>query len=101
MLNSMRKIVYSRSLESVDWHNSTLKSDIVAEEIRKLKQETEKNIVIYGSASIVQALTNLGLIDEYRLLLHPIILGSGKPLFANIKDRVSLQLTSSTQDPSG
>jgi dihydrofolate reductase len=101
MLNGMRKIVYSRTLTAVEWQNSTLKSEIVPEEIQALKRETDRNLVIYGSASIVQALTNLGLIDEYRLLLHPVVLGSGKPLFAQIKERVNMQLLSATTDPSG
>jgi dihydrofolate reductase len=100
-LNSMRKIVYSRTLEEVEWQNSTLKREIIPEEIEKLKQEADKNIVIYGSASIVQALMRLGLIDEYHLLVHPIVLGGGKPLFANIKERVHLKLLTTKTDPSG
>ena len=100
-LNSMRKFVYSRSLNEVTWQNSTLKREIDPEEIAALKQQTDQNIVIYGSASIVQALTNLGLIDEYHLLLHPVILGGGKPLFHNIKERVNLKLLTSKTDPSG
>lgn len=100
-LNNMRKIVYSRTLQGVEWHHSTLKREIVPDEIEALKRETGQNIVVYGSASIVQALTNLGLIDEYRLLLHPIVLGSGKPLFANINERVQLKLVTTTMDPSG
>src|SRR5579863_8073816 len=90
-VNAMRKIVVSRTLEKVEWHNSTLLREIVPEEIEKLKQEQGGDIVIYGSVSIIQALTNLGLIDEYQLLVYPIILGSGKRLFENIKDSVHLK----------
>jgi len=100
-LNSMRKIVYSRTLESADWNNSTLKREIIPEEIGKMKQEEEKNIVIYGSASIVQTLMNLGLIDEYQLLVHPVVLGSGKPLFQNIKERATLKHLITATHPSG
>ena len=100
-LNSMRKIVYSRTLESADWNNSTLKREIIPEEIGELKREAEKDIVIYGSASIVQALTNLGLIDEYQLLVHPVVLGSGKPLFKNIKERATLKHLTTATHPSG
>jgi dihydrofolate reductase len=57
-----------------------------------MKQGNGKNILVVGSASIVQQLTNLGLIDEYHLLVHPVVLGSGKPLFKNIKERLSLKL---------
>jgi dihydrofolate reductase len=58
-------------------------------------------MVIYGSASIVQALTNLGLIDEYQLLVHPIVLGSGKPLFKGIEHKVNLKLVNTKTHPSG
>lgn len=97
-VNAMRKIVFSKTLEKAEWHNSTLLRDIVPAEIEKLKQEPGKDIVIYGSASVIQALTNLGLIDEYQILVHPLALGSGKPLF---KDRVQLKLVNTKTHPSG
>jgi dihydrofolate reductase len=100
-LNSMRKVVYSRTLSEATWQHSTLKREIDAADIKALKQQTDQNIVIYGSASIVQALTNLGLIDQYQLLLHPVVLGGGKPLFANIKERATLKLLEAKTDPSG
>ena len=91
-INNMTKIVFSHTLESVDWKNSKLLKEINPEEIAKMKQEEGKNILVIGSASIVQQLTNLGLIDEYHLLLHPVVLGTGKPLFKNIRDRFDLKL---------
>ncbi|HLZ58995.1 MAG TPA: dihydrofolate reductase family protein [Ktedonosporobacter sp.] len=100
-LNAMRKIVFSKSLESVDWNNSTLVKEIVPEEVMKWKQEPGRDMLIYGSASVVQALTNLGLIDEYQLLVHPFVLGDGKALFKNIKDRVNLKLVNTKTHPSG
>jgi dihydrofolate reductase len=100
-VNSLRKVVYSKSLNEVTWHNSTLKREIAAADIVALKEQAAKNIVIYGSASIVQALTNLGLIDQYQLLVIPVILGGGRPLFANIKERVNLKLVTTKTDPSG
>jgi dihydrofolate reductase len=100
-LNSMRKVVYSKTLNEVTWHNSTLKRELDAADLAAMKQQTDKNIVIYGSASIVQALTNLGLVDQYQLLVHPVLLGSGKPLFAHIEQRVKLKLLSTKTDPSG
>lgn len=100
-LNAMRKVVFSNSLESVEWSNSTLLKEVIPEEITKLKQEPGRDIVIYGSASIVRTLTNLGLIDEYQLLVHPIVLGGGKPLFQDIKDRVNLKLAQTKTHPSG
>ena len=101
ILNAMRKVVVSRTLESVDWNNSTLMKEVMPEEIERLKQEPGRDIVIYGSASLVRALTNLGLIDEYQILVHPVILGAGKPLFQDIEDRVKLQLVSSKTHSSG
>lgn len=91
-LNAMRKVVFSKTLEKAEWNNSRLMKEVIPEEIKEIKQESGKNIVIYGSASIVQALTNVGLIDEYQLLVHPVVLGDGKPLFEAIKDRVNLKL---------
>ena len=100
-LNSMRKIVFSKSLEKVEWNNSHLVKEVLPEEIAKLKQEPGKDMVIYGSASIVQTFTNLGLIDEYQLLVHPVVLGSGKPLFAGIAKPVHLRLSQIKSFPSG
>ena len=100
-VNAMRKIVFSRTLEKAEWNNSSLAKEVIPEEIEKMKLEPGKDMVIYGSASIVQAFTNLGLIDEYQLLVHPVVLGSGKPLFKNIKDRQNLKLIETKAFPSG
>jgi len=100
-LNAMRKIVFSRTLSRVEWNNSTLVKEIVPEEIIKMKQEPGRDMVIYGSASIVQTLTNLGLIDQYQLLVFPVVLGSGKPLFQDILHKVKLSLVSTKRHPSG
>jgi dihydrofolate reductase len=97
-LNAMRKIVFSKSLKSADWNKSELLRDIDAEQIRKLKQEDGKDILIYGSASIVQGLSKLGLIDEYQLLVHPVYLGGGKRL---LDDKQKLKLVSARQFRSG
>ena len=77
-LNAMRKVVFSTTLPSADWNNSTLLREIAPEEIEKMKQEPGRDMLIYGSASVVRALTNHGLIDEYQLLVHPVILGDWK-----------------------
>src|SRR5439155_25616874 len=96
----MRKLVFSRTLESVEWNNSTLVKEVVPEDIEKLKQEPGRDMVIYGSASLVRTLTNLGLIDEYQILVHPVILGSGKSLFQDIKVQVKLKLVNTKTHPS-
>lgn len=91
VIDNISKIVYSRTLEGVDWKNTELKREIVKEEILALKQRDGKNILA-GSPSLIVAFTRLGLIDEYQLGVHPTIVGSGLPLFKNITDRVDLKL---------
>jgi dihydrofolate reductase len=100
-LNAMRKIVFSRTLRTVEWNNSTLMHEAVPGEIEQLKQQPGRDIVIYGSASIVQALANLGLIDEYQVLVHPLLLGSGKPLFKGLHEKRNLKLIDTKTFPSG
>lgn len=94
LINNIPKIVYSRTLENVEWRNSTLKKEISKEEILELKQSSNagsKNMFV-GSPSLIVAFTQLGLIDEYQLCIQPIVLGSGLPLFKNIRDRIDLKL---------
>jgi dihydrofolate reductase len=100
-LNAMPKYVFSRTLVKAEWNNSTLLREIDPSQIQQLKQAPGGDILIYGSASIVQALTNLGLVDEYQVLVHPLLLGQGKPLFADLRSRTSLKLVSSQVHPNG
>jgi dihydrofolate reductase len=100
-LNAMGKIVFSKTLFHVEWNNSVLLHEIDPVEITKMKQEPGHDLVIYGSASIVQTLTNLDLIDRYQLLVFPIVLGSGKPLFLDISHKVKLSLVNGRTYPSG
>ena len=91
LIDNISKIVFSRTLKSVHWKNTELKKEIIKEEVLKLKQQAGKNILA-GSPSLIVALANLDLIDEYQLAIQPTILGNGLPLFKNIKDRVNLKL---------
>jgi dihydrofolate reductase len=91
LIDNISKIVFSRTLENVDWKNTILKKEIIKEEILELKQQAGANILV-GSPSLIIALAQLDLIDEYQLSVQPIILGSGLPLFKNIKDRIDLKL---------
>ena len=91
-LNTTPKIVFSRTLEKADWNNTRVVKELTKEEILKLKQEPGKNMMIFGSGTLIEQLTNLGLIDEYQLMVNPVILGKGKPLFKGIKDRIHLKL---------
>ena len=100
-VNAMRKLVFSRTLESVEWNNSTLVKEVIPEDIERLKRELGRDMVIYGSVSLVQTLTNLGLIDEYQILVHPVLLGGGNPLFQDIKHETKLKLVETRAHPSG
>jgi dihydrofolate reductase len=91
LIDNISKIVYSRTLKNVEWKNSELKKKIIKEEILELKQQAGKNIFA-GSPGLIVTLTNLHIIDEYQLCVHPVILGSGLPLFKNITDRINLNL---------
>ncbi len=93
-INDLEKIVFSSTLKKVTWNNSKILESIDSEKIKKLKQESRKDMVIFGSGTIVQAMANLNLIDEYRLMINPIILGQGKPMFKDMKDIVNLKLIS-------
>ena len=92
LINNARKIVFSRTLKDVSWQNTEVRTAIDPEEIKKMKKLPGRNMLLVGSASIVQQMTNLGLIDEYHLLLHPVILGRGKPLFKDIPEKHNLAL---------
>jgi dihydrofolate reductase len=91
LINNISKIVYSRTLKSVEWKNTELKKEVIKEEILELKQQAGKNILV-GSPSLIVALMQLDLIDEYQLSVQPIVLGGGLSLFKNVKDRVNLKL---------
>jgi dihydrofolate reductase len=91
-LNDLPKLVFSSTLGGSDWSNTRIVDDGLEDEIRRLKKEPGKAIGIQGSASIVQALARADLIDEYRLYVHPVLLGDGKPLFATRTDRQDFEL---------
>jgi dihydrofolate reductase len=91
LIDNISKIVFSRTLKNVDWKNTKLKKEVIKEEVLELKQQTGKNILV-GSPSLIVALTQLDLIDEYQLGVQPIVLGNGLPLFKNINDRINLKL---------
>ena len=94
-MNNSRKIVFSKSLKKAEWNNSVVKEDIDTEEINKLKQGSGKDIVIFGSGSIVSQFTKLGLIDEYQFLINPVFLGIGKTIFKSEEAKATLKLLDS------
>ena len=94
-INSIPKLVASTTLDAVDWQHSTLIRGDVAQELRRIKAEPGRDITITGSATLVRSLLRDGLIDELQLLVHPIVVGSGKRLFEEIGGRVPLKLVAS------
>ncbi len=87
-----RKIVVSSTLDGVEWKNSTLIKNNIAEEIQKLKQQPGKNMIVVGGATVAQTFAKLGLIDEYLIVVHPVILGKGKLLLKDVDVRQKLKL---------
>ena len=92
-MNSMPKFVASTTLKDLDWSNSTLIQGDVAEEVAKLKQQEGGPILVGGSRTLVHTLMPDGLIDEYRLMIFPVVLGSGRRLFPETPDKTVLKLT--------
>jgi dihydrofolate reductase len=99
-MENIPKIVYSRTLDDVDWQGTELKREIVKDEIADLKRQPGKDILV-GSPSMIIQLGNLGLIDEYQLGIHPVVIGHGLPLFKNITDRIDLKLLKTKSFESG
>lgn len=91
-MNGMPKYVVSTTLQQADWNNSTILTGELADEITALKRQIDGDILINGSAQLVQSLTAAGLVDEYRLMVYPIVLGDGKRLFAHASESARLQL---------
>jgi dihydrofolate reductase len=95
-MNSMPKYVVSNSLERADWQNTTILRGNIADEVRRLKESDGRDILVAGSAQLVHALAANGLVDEYRLMIFPIVLGSGKRLFGEGLPPMPLRIVEST-----
>ena len=100
-MNRLPKFVFSKTLANAEWNNTKLTKGNVAEEIAKLKRQLGKDLLLFGSADWASTLTQLGLIDEYRIMVNPVVLGSGTPLFKGIKDKLRLKLTNTRTFRSG
>jgi dihydrofolate reductase len=92
-MNDMPKTVFSKTLKKAEWNNTRLVKRGLASEVRRMKSKAGPAIVIMGSGSIVAQLAKEGLIDEYQIVLNPIVLGKGKTLFEGRKDKQGLKLT--------
>jgi dihydrofolate reductase len=100
-MNNLPKVVFSQTLQKVEWKNSRLVRGNVAEEISNLKNQPGKDMVVLGSASLASWLLQLGLVDEYRIILTPVLIGAGTPLFRDVNTRLKLQLLSMRSFASG
>jgi len=92
MMNNHRKIVFSKTLSKTIWHNSLIIKENLNDKVTQLKNQPGKDIIIFGSRSIITALVQSGLIDEYQLWVYPLLLGNGKLLFKNEKNKPRLKL---------
>jgi dihydrofolate reductase len=93
--NNMPKYVVSSTLKDPDWANSTVLDGDLVEQVSRLKQDVDGDVVVHGSAQLVQGLVEHGLVDEMRLMVFPVVLGTGKRLFGETSDKHSLRLADS------
>jgi dihydrofolate reductase len=91
-MNSLPKVVFSRTLEKVEWNNTRLVKENAAEEIMKMKETPGKDLVILGSSNLAMTFIEKNLIDEFQIMVNPVVLGSGHPLFNGIVERLKLKL---------
>ena len=100
-MNEIPKVVFSKTLRRSDWAETRVAGGDLAEEVGRLKREPGNDLIAYGGASLDQALSRLGLVDEYRLMVHPAALGAGLPLFRDLPAPLQLELIEATTYPSG
>jgi dihydrofolate reductase len=101
ILNAGRKVVFSRTMKTADWANTTIASGDTAEEVDKLRQGGDGHIVVWGGVSLWRSLMQLDLIDEFQLGLHPYVADEGTPLFDDVPKSYRLDLVSTTALPTG
>ena len=91
-MNNLSKVVFSRTLDTALWNNTRLAKGEMVEEVRRMKAEPGEGMVILGSGNIVSQLAAQGLIDEYQIVVSPIVLGKGRTLFESVKENLKLRL---------
>jgi dihydrofolate reductase len=100
LIHSKKKYVFSRTQKGID-NTAIFINDNILEEVNKLKNKPGKDIWLYGGASLMTTFIHLGLVDEFRLSVHPVILGEGKPLFMDIQQRLNLKMVNTRKFSSG
>ena len=101
LMNTLPKVVFSRTLQKAEWNNTRLVKDNVAQEILKMKQEPGNDLAIFGSAHLLSSLMQVNLVDEHRVMVNPVLIGSGTPLFKDIRPKVNLRLLKTRTFQSG
>ena len=101
LMNSLPKIVISHTFEKVEWENTQLIKENIAEEIVKLKSQPGKDMAVFGSSDLTVSLAQMGLMDEYRLMVNPVVLGEGKTLLKGTQSKLDLRLIDSKTFKSG
>ncbi len=94
-MNAIPKVVFSRTLAKADWSNSRVVREDASREVERLKSQSGRDIIIFGSANLMSGLMRSGLIDEFEVMVNPIILGRGRPLFQEIEQPLRLKLLGS------
>ena len=92
-MNRSEKIVFSRTMRTAEWNNTKLVKDDMLGEVRRLKQGAGRDLTVLGSGSIVSQLAQEGLIDEYSILLNPVVIGRGRTMFEGMTKKLALKLT--------
>ncbi|MFL0363898.1 dihydrofolate reductase family protein [Pseudobacillus sp. 179-B 2D1 NHS] len=100
LIHSKEKYVFSKTQKSTD-NKAIFINDHILEEVNKLKNQPGKDIWLYGGSSLIATFVNLGLVDEFRLSVHPVVLGEGKPLFGDIEERLNLKMVDTRTFSSG
>jgi dihydrofolate reductase len=100
-MNEIPKVVFSKTLQRADWPETRIARGDLAEEIERLKHEPGNDLIAYGGARLDQALSRLGLVDEYRLMIQPAALGAGLPLFKDLPEPLHLELVDATRFATG
>ncbi len=100
-MNEIPKVVFSKTLQTADWADTRIARGDLSEEIAQLKSEPGNDLIAHGGATFAQALSRLGLVDEYRLVIHPAALGNGLPLFKDLPSPLHLELVEAETYPTG
>ncbi|MFS0868654.1 dihydrofolate reductase family protein [Paenibacillus xylanilyticus] len=100
MVHTKKKYVFSKTRNETN-HKAIYINDNILEEVIKLKNKPGKDIWLYGGANLITTFINLGLVDEFRLSIHPVVLGEGKPLFIEVKQRINLKMADTRRFTSG